>query len=441
MNTIAATDPAGAAATAQHAREQWAKSHDVAWLLAALALTSPGDADAASLAAAAAAVPADNPGWLSAQYHQMRLTIAGADPAVLRKRLDAILALGDLSANDRAVFTAERLQVSADLADFARLSTRRPICASPYEDLVHNDQCGPDTSTAGVYQASVPVGFGEDARASIDRMPLAMRMALGRNAALPAPLRLDVALGNFARAVLLQDDGAINAMASDLAVLLPQLKADWLKVTSTPPGPDKRFAEAFGMARIPGLAPDLAYQTRPERKIAEFQGHWVDWVVLAKGHTAGPGAFPDASVYQGAEMWFEEEVEGGKGPGPDLACLGQCGAGAFPLHLSPFVAAAQGAATAERAYFFSDRSPMDSETYPPTPPPAAPAGAQSVWEDMLTYARAHPADPRAPEALYWLIHITRWGVTRDHLGHRAFTLLHTQYPTSPWAKRSPYFYD
>jgi TolA-binding protein len=65
----------------------------------------------------------------------------------------------------------------------------------------------------------------------------------------------------------------------------------------------------------------------------------------------------------------------------------------------------------------------------------------SVWEEVLTYAGAHPADTRSPEALYWLVHITRYGHSHNHLSHKAFDLLHQRYPNSTWAKQTKYYYD
>lgn len=66
-----------------------------------------------------------------------------------------------------------------------------------------------------------------------------------------------------------------------------------------------------------------------------------------------------------------------------------------------------------------------------------PAGTISAWQDLLDYARAHPRDPRAPEALYWLVRISRWCHVDDRGGYRAFRLLHTRYPGSSWTRRSP----
>ncbi len=70
-----------------------------------------------------------------------------------------------------------------------------------------------------------------------------------------------------------------------------------------------------------------------------------------------------------------------------------------------------------------------------------PARASSVWEAVLAYAKAHPADPRSPEALYWLVHVGHYGDGHNHSGHRAFDLLHQRYPTSAWAKKTKYYYD
>jgi TolA-binding protein len=64
-----------------------------------------------------------------------------------------------------------------------------------------------------------------------------------------------------------------------------------------------------------------------------------------------------------------------------------------------------------------------------------------VWEDVLSYARNHPADPRSPEALYWLVRISHYGTGHNRSSYRAWVLLHNRYPKSQWATASKYFYD
>ncbi|MFT4252192.1 MAG: hypothetical protein QM608_06895, partial [Caulobacter sp.] len=422
IETLRARNPDG---PLDHARERWAQTRDVAWLLAALALASPDDPAAKALAVDADKVPA-GPAWLSAQYHLVRLTMAQTPPAATRARLDAILTRKDLSKSDRALFTSERLQVASSLSDFARHATRRRICVGGVDACLRDGDVLPVRGQADGYSmetgpAAEVIGFGEDARAIIDRMPLAQRIALSRNPALPAHLRLDVALTSFVRAVQLQDDAAIDGLARDLAGALPQLKADWTRIAATAPGPDKRFAEFFVLAKIPGLRGDLINYTRPVGSVANFRGAWEDWTILPADRRTGTRA---PSGYQSSGVTYD-----GAEADSDLTCLGECGPGAFPLRLPDVVAAGQPKALAERTAFF----PGFSQEKPPK-------GSLNVWEEVLAYARAHPADPRSPEALYWLIRITHWGPNNDEMSSRAFRLLHARYPKSRWARRSPYHY-
>jgi hypothetical protein len=432
IETLKALDAAG---PADHARERWTQTRDVAWLLAALALVSPDDPAAEALAADAARVPA-GPAWLNAQYHRTRLTIAKAPAAETRARLDRILARKDLSSNDRALFTAARLQVAADLNDFARHASRRHRCKSVGDvQACEWGDITPVHSQAGyvVYDGpgSNAAGFGEDARAIIDRMPLAQRIALSRNAALPAPLRLDVALTSFARAVQLQDDAAIDALSRDLAGKLPQMKTDWNRIAAAPSGPDKRFAAYFAMAKIPGLRTDLIDYPRPVGTVANFRGYWTGWSVMPRGQRMEGLGPPRLATYQMAGyLYGDGDYQNPESDAlTDLTCLGECGPGAFPLRLPNFVASGQGVALAERGRFFKADGPS-----------SPPKGSRDAWEEVLAYARAHPSDPRSPEALYWLIRITRWGPNENGMSKRAFTLLHARYPKSSWARRSPYHY-
>src|SRR5262249_24428210 len=61
----------------------------------------------------------------------------------------------------------------------------------------------------------------------------------------------------------------------------------------------------------------------------------------------------------------------------------------------------------------------------------------------LTYAKAHPNDPRVPDALAWTVKCTHYGMTDDQtqkISKEAFAVLHTKYPTNPWTKKTPYWY-
>jgi hypothetical protein len=406
-----------------HARERWSATRDPAWLLAALSLVPPDDEAAPRLAADARAVRRGDPAWLTAQYHLTRLTIARTDAAATRARLDAILADPELTVGERNLFAGARAQVAADLGELARFSLRQAFCGGPGEFCVGDDWARADDNLAP--HRGGWVGLGADARAIIDRLPLGTRIALSRSPELPAAVRLDLALTNFARAVQLRDDRAADKVAGDLAVLLPQMKSDWRAIAAARPGESKRFAQYLAMAKLPGLRTDLVAfsYSRPVGDVPQFQGRWTDWMIVPRGSGASPGEYPKPYVYESG-YWY------GDGGVSDLTCLGQCGRSAFPLHLPAFVEAAKGEAAAERAAF---------RTYDGDGP--VPAAASSLWDEALALARARPADPRSPEMLYRLIRVARWGANHDHLGRRAFHLLHSRHAKSAWAKRSPYYYD
>lgn len=430
-------DAADAAALG-HARARWSAGHDVAWLVAALSLANPTSPDAKALIADAEQVAPASPAWLTAQYHAIRLSLPTGDPEALRLRLDGLLARADLSVSDRNLFAAQRSQVAADLADFVRHALRESLCEGVEDDRETDcvrDKWFESAGPWGVLDQTATKGgrgFGEDARATIDRMPMAPRLALAAQPQLPAKLRLDVAMTNFGRAVQLQDNAAIDSSARLLATLLPQAAAEWRAVIAAAPGPDKRFAEFLVLAKIPGLNVDLIRYSRPDgATLAAFPGTWVDWVIPGPGKP--PGAKPPAlALYQQAGVGVSYDDPDAL---TDLTCLGVCGRGVAPLRLPAFVAVGQAQAAKERAYLYSPAHDYDA------PPPAIPAGAVAAWDEMLGYAAAHPKDPRVPEALYWLVRVGRWGGTHNHSGQRAFKLLHARYGASNWAKRSPYYYD
>ncbi|MEW5686918.1 MAG: hypothetical protein AB1942_18525 [Pseudomonadota bacterium] len=433
----AAPETAEAAARVRglsHAVERWRKTRDDAWLLAALSLANPDEASAGDLVRAAGAVKADAPAYVSAQYHLGRLTLAKTDAAASRQRLDGLLKR-DLSVSDRNIVTAQRAQVAADAGDFVTHALRTRICA---EGSVAGG-CAVEHWRRDSYQpgsvydrdgSDGRLGFGEDARAVIDRLPLSARMALAKDTRLPASLRLDVTLTNYARALALADEAAILGTARALETLLPQMAEDLRRIRTTPAGPQRRFAQLFILAKIPGVRLDLVDYTRPEGTVAQFQYYWTDWIFLPKGKPVAPRP-PPLAAYQAAGRVEPDTVDAAT----DLSCLGECGKGAAPLRSPDFASVMSKAADAERGYFHRWTGTASGE--PEAPPP----GGVSAWNEMLDFARANPGHAQVPEALYWLVRVGRWGGSHERSGKRAFELLHARYPQSAWAKRSPYFYD
>jgi hypothetical protein len=403
---------------------------------------NPGETEAPALSAAAEAVEATYPGWLTLQHHLIRLSWTSRSAADTRAQLDHLLSRADLSTSDRNLFLGARSQVAASLDDFLAHALRQRVCSGDGAARCARDDWSTDSyQSGGVFDgegSDGTVGLGDEARAVLDRLPLAQRISAAADPRLPPRLRLDLDLTNFARAVDLQDAAAIDAVSNRLEALLPLMATDFAAIRKARPGPDKRFAEFFVLAKIPGLRTDLVEYTRPEgRTVSEFQGYWTDWIVFAKAHPLAASAAPEPSLYQRDGQGAEE---GWPDAQTDLTCLGECEAGAQPLRLPDFVAKVQSAATVERGYFL--RTPQSYYDAGKTNPPLdLPKGAVSAWEEMLAYVMAHPKDSRTPEALYWLVHVGHFGGSHAHSGRRAFKLLKARYAASDWAAKTKYYYD
>jgi hypothetical protein len=354
-----------------------------------------------------------------------------------------------LSLSDRNIFLAERSQVSANLHDFALHALRRRLCNEDWDkrtcardNWYYVAEVGPFDGDHG----DGDTGLGEEARAIIDRMPLAQRMALSRDPAIPEKLRLDIALTNFARALQLRDDRALDALAPQLAPMLPQLSAEWQRIPAATSGADKRFAVSMVMAKVPGLRVDLVDYVRPEGTVRQFQNHWMDWIVLPPGVGLNI-APPPFSRYQasGYTPAFQTDphtyqTTTAADPRGDLVCLGECGRGAAPTRIPVFVD--QQTARAERGRFVQrpdTQSLYDYVADKPIDPPPTPTGGIAIWDEMLAYGQAHPNDPRISESLYWIIHASHFGASHEHSGRRAFQRLHLRYPDSVWARRAPVY--
>jgi hypothetical protein len=401
----------------QHARERWMATNDPAWLIAAMASSDPGK-DVADLLTASRSLKPDDPAFLTAAYHRLRLTL-DTDPSAARAELDALIGRFDLTVTSRNLFLAQRTMVARDEREFARLALRRPPCPNGVSDGCIGEDYGmesydqmrsvPGWGPESEQMRKLP-DFGPEAALAIDRMALSERAKLAEDDTLPETLRLDVALTNWTRAVLLENTAVAVRMAQLLRDLLPQLAPEWTAYSSARNRQDQRIAGWFLLAKMPGAAvdladPNLAY-VRPVGSVSSFQGRWPDWLVAPRGARLQPAEPPAVSG--------------------DQVCFGLCDSGKFPFRLPDFIAAQATQAAIERSSF--------------TPGPNVPR-VSSVWEELLGYMRDHPRDPRAPEALSWLIHVSHYGTGHNRSGYRAFNLLHERYPTSTWAKQSKYYYD
>ncbi len=372
---------------ADRALAKWRQKRSLPWLVAAMTYAAEPDAE---LMAAAAQVAERSPAFPTVEFHRLRLM--PADEA--RPRLDAVLQR-KMPVSARNLFLAERLRVARDWDEFLRYAPRT-MAATWIEGG------GEEAATVRT------VDFDGDAAAILDRQaPLALLALAARSSSLPPNLQLGVARAVWVRAVLLGDNATAIAIAPVLASLAPYLKPYLDGYQAAPDDPSRSFAAAWLMLNNPGMRPSIEAgfgRSTPITKIDGFRDNW--WCPV--------GAAPnDRSVSSPADVL-----------NAPLMLLYQRG----PVEAS-FLSASERADARHEAERLA----------------SAPAAASLLAREAVEWVEAHPDDPRAPEALRLAVRAGHYACGGDGQTERwmkrAFHLLHSRYPRSAAALKTPYWYS
>jgi hypothetical protein len=193
----------------------------------------------------------------------------------------------------------------------------------------------------------------------------------------------EIAQAGWVRAVLLDDRPAAAKFAARAGELNPPLAAAMRDYAAQNDPAAAQFTAVFWMLRMPGLRPQLRAgigRTTKVNEIDDFRDNW----------------------------WGSVEA---KAAGTD------------------FLPAAQRAAGEEQAARLQ-KNAGNSVNY--------------LCSAAISWAKAHPQDPRVPEALHLAVRATHLGAGTDKESSRyskeAFEILHRKYPDSTWAKQTKYWY-
>lgn len=368
---------------------KWRETRSIPWLVAALTYADQPDRD---LMAAAAQVPESSPAFPTVEFHRLRLM--PADDA--RNGLDAALSR-KMPADERNLFLAARMRLARNWDELLR-DAPRTVGA---------------TYTEGWHAEYEPVMdpelyFDDDAARILDRqIPLATLRLAARSPRLPANLQLQVARAAWVRAILLADAATAAEIADSMAARDPRVKAYVDGYQAARDEKTRTFAAAWLMLNTPGmrLAIDAgAGRLTGAAKLDPFRDNW--W--------CPPGAIPN----------------NGRGlpAGPRLNA---------PLELLY-----QGKPPAAAFLTDAQRAAAGEEQKRLAQSPAAP-----TWLARTTveWVEAHPGDPRDPDALQLAVRAGHYACGGDaetnRWVQRAFDLLHSAYPRSPAARRTPYWFD
>jgi hypothetical protein len=290
------------------------------------------------------------------------------------------------------------MRVSPDWDDLLRYAPRTVASTTAFGPW------GVPYLPAGVREGQPPVikpelHFDDDAARILDRQaPLAMLRLAAGSSSLPQNLQLQIARAVWVRSILLNDTGTATGIAPALASLAPQFKPYVDAYLAAPDEKTRAFAAAWLMLNNPGMRPWIdsgAGRLAPVAKMDDFRDNW--WCAADTAQL--PMNAPLELLYKGdsSEARF----------------------------LSP----------AQRATAQHEQERLASS-------PAAPT---LLSRQAVTWVQAHPDDPRASVALSLTLRAGHYAcggdAETDRWVKRAFQLLHSRYPKTEAARRTPYWFS
>ena len=379
------------------AEAQFEKTHSTAWLFAALTFAAGDKTKNASLIAAAKALASTSPGYLSVNYALAKLLVEMHDTAAAN---ELIAKLETTAKNEQVPSSLNlimdlRAKLPMNANEFVVNSVRVP--ASYSYDLDYFDS--ETQPVQGAAKASAPAFAFANANFINKSVPLSFMANICGDSKLPSALKLDLAQATFVRAILLDDADAFKKSSdvlTQLSVTDAKLKSlkQLLPGVVSATGADRKFAAANLMLHNPGFNCFVNPGAQRQESLGEqneFNDNW--WDTMPNYDPAGVSANSFSKL-------------------PD-----------FPNLLT--------AAQKTQASVESKRLTQMG------------AGSACLGEIVCSYAGAHPADSRVPEALakvVWASHYGAKSTLTSKYSKQAFDLLHKKYPKSPFTARTPYHY-
>lgn len=374
----------------QHIMERWKKTHSLPWLVAAATIAAAKDADANAIIAECQKNLSGPAHW-TLFYQANRLSLKKGNTAKVRCELDKVLANppADLPSGSLNQLKTQRLALAQNLDEFVKFGVQVPEanCSNGGTQQVPDDL---DQILQGKASKEKPLLTGEAGNVIATKLPLSALKDLAANTKLPKDAQNNIAWTSWVRAVLIQDDAAAAGLAQVMKALnkAKEKLVDAYLAAKTPE--DKKFAAANLMLQFSSAQPTAGWGQLQEDAFGDSSGWW--W---------GASPVPRASSNEDGNTI--ENID--------------------PLFLTP----------AEKATAAQQIAKLDKiETAP-----------NYLGKIVLAYAKTHPDDPRLPQALHFVVSATHYGSTDDAskgISKQAFQLLHTKYKTSPWTKKTPYFY-
>jgi tetratricopeptide (TPR) repeat protein len=373
----------------------WREKKTLPWLVAALRASAPSPAAARQLIAAAHEVKPESPAWDSAVYYGILMQIRAGELDAARTWSDRAIATKP-SASTLNLLRSERFRLVRDWTEFLRFAPRRPVT-----DMSEDDDF--DSPIDEDAFKKKPVALDEDSVWRLNRgVPLSLWMDAAQNSLLPADLQAGIAQSGWIRAVVLGDNAAARTLATRLQQLRPAMAAEMRTWLAEKDPAASRFTATFLMLRAPGLEPMVRPGMGRVTPVMKSDIMRDNWWMLSEAPHAG-----DVPIdYHEALADFYPD--GNFGP-TDFLPAGQRSAG-------------------EKEWQQLAQRAGDAVIY--------------LCANTIEWAKAHPQDPRVPQALHLAVEATHYGPSdkASSYSRQAFDLLHQRYANSEWTKKTKYWY-
>jgi len=386
----------------KHAIARWEATRSLVWLVAALMKLEPGDPKQTDLLNATAAVPEDSPAYLTLAFNRARLLLLSGDQTLAREVLGRALASPDLPASTVNQLKAARMLTARTLDEFLHDAVRTPIL---------------EQGTAGSMLDADSIDVLNE------KMPLGLLQQVANNPALPSLTRTDMRRAIFTRAVLLQNAEAVRRSIAPLSRVHPELAASLGPLRGAPSDQALMDEARLVLLAHPGLHPFVSAGSN--RRTRFYGGGQPLGLTAIDGLRDNWWCSFEPKPDRG--VWYETRFNG------------------------------RGYARQDRvmAAFRPHPNEPDALTFLTDAQRRQAAGEWTALEKIDTapnelgrwatqWVEAHPTDGRAPMVLYQVVRATRYGCTNERTGaisHAAFTLLHRRYPTTEWARKTPFWFD
>ncbi len=406
-----------------HSLQRWNETKSLPWLVAALAQANAKASALPALLTAVSKIGPDSPAYLTLTFHRLRLLEESGDADAARHDLDQLLAQpgNSMPTSARNEFLALRMKLAANLAEFLQFVPRLSTDAKGVAPI----PAGKSDYDPGTPQYAVTrPHFDSDASVVLtEKLPLRLLADAAKSNTLAPALRSDIAVAAWTRAILLKNDAIAREMTPVVAELVPELKDDLAEYAKTPDPKAAESAAIFAILRNPGFRPFVS--ASPDRgwfyhtgdldskfsSIENFGDNWWCRIVPSQKDQPANGGF--YRLFSTLRAPLREIYPGGVVPSP------------------AFLSA-------------QDKSTATEELNALADLPSAP---RWLGQFTINWAKAHPDDPRVPEALHNVVRSWRYGCTEPNdkdapnYSKDAFEILHTRYPDNDWTKKTPYWFN